>query len=546
MTQTDVLIIGGGLAGITAAWEIIRHSSLRVEVLCRGGGASPYIHGFCLPLGEGDSESLLYRDTLESGCGLSRTNLVRRLCRGSLELPRYFRELGLEIDADEKGYRLTTSLGSSAPRIATIRNAAGPALLHALREKLEVCSRYREHRSRQALSLVKSGERVTGAYCYDKESDSFHTVSAGIVILATGGFGRLFPESTNSPDIGGDGCAMAYLAGAKLTDMEFIQFEPSAAVWPRLLVGRSVSTTMFYEGAVLRNRDGERFMLQYGQTENVADGAGACAGGLHDGPIRWGGECVPKDVLSKRIALELRRGKGSPHGGVWFDATGVPQEKWGGVYRPYLDRYLACGIDLRREWVEIAPAAHTTCGGVLIDESCHTGVPGLLACGEVTGGLHGANRLGGNAGLETIVFGRTAGETAVREWPGDIAVREWDGAAPGDISEQGIPNPPSRLDVESMRRQLQKELQECMNVFRTGTRLEKGIQAMDRMLGQFPEGRKSYCEHRLYNDLITARMAMRAALERKESVGCHCREDAGDTGNADTMEDAKCCHEKPL
>ena len=208
------------------------------------------------------------------------------------------------------------------------------------------------------------------------------------MILATGGFGRLFPESTNSADIGGDGCAMASLAGCGLTDMEFIQFEPSAAVWPPELSGKSIITTMFYEGAVLRGGDGKRFM----------------------------DERVSKDVQSKAIAEQILKGNTTPHGGVWFDATAVPDHLWDTVYKPYLDRYLKYGIDMRKEPVEIAPAAHTTCGGVIVDENCRTGVPGLIACGEVTGGLHGANRLGGNAGLETMVFGRVAGKTAMEEF----------------------------------------------------------------------------------------------------------------------------------
>ena len=489
--QTDILIIGGGLTGIAAAYEIIKNSDLRVDLLQCGGGASPYIHGFCLPVGEDDSEELFYEDSMASGYQQSRASLVRRLCHESLNLPEYFRELGLEVDRNANGYQLIKSLGSSVPRIAGIQNDTGPAMMSRLRKKLHASDRYCEHSNFRALELVKQNDRIAGAYCYDKENDCFCTFGAKLVILATGGFGKLFPESTNSADIGGDGCAMAYHAGGKMTDLEFIQFEPSAAVWPEALIGRSIITTMFYEGAVLRGKNGERFMLRY-----TPDG-----------------ECVSKDLLAKCIADEIRQNGGSPHGGVWFDATGVRNELWDGVYKPYLNRYLAHGIDLRNEPVEIAPAAHTTCGGILIDENCRTGIPGLIACGEVTGGLHGANRLGGNAGLETMVFGRIAGQTAIT----DCGEKEYN-------CEVTVPN--HHADVSEMRYALQQLLRNYMGVIRTESEMKADICEIDKLITQLGEYRGSYEKHRLYNDLLTSRLTLTSCLERKESIGCHYRADS--------------------
>ena len=486
--QTDILIIGGGLTGISAAYEIVKNSDLEVTLLQWGGGASPYIHGFCLPVGEGDSEELFYTDSMASGYQQSREALVKRLCKESLNLLDYFAELGLSVDANEKGYQLIKSLGSSVARIAGIHNNTGPAMLSTLRKRLNATGHYREHRNFRALELVKEGDRVTGAYCYDKDTDSFCTIGAKLVILATGGFGKLFPESTNSADIGGDGCAMAYLAGAKMTDMEFIQFEPSAAVWPPELVGKSIITTMFYEGAVLRGGNGQRFM----------------------------DECVPKDAQAKAICNEIRKGNATPHGGVWFDATAVPQELWEGVYKPYRNRYLTYGIDMCCEPVEIAPAAHTTCGGALIDENCRTGINGLLACGEVTGGLHGANRLGGNAGLETMVFGRIAGQTALKDFDPS--------AKPAAGTE--MPNQAADEDVADMRHALQFLLRKNLGVIRNEKLLKGGVEKIDTLLLFLGDHKGCFEKHRLYNDLITARIAMLSALERKQSVGCHVREDS--------------------
>ena len=485
--KTDILIIGGGLSGICAAYEIIKNSNHQVDLLQWGGGASPYIHGFCLPMGEDDSEELFFRDSMASGYGQSRETLVRRLCRESLTLPRYFEELGQKIDEENGKPRLIKSLGSTAARIAGIGNNTGPVMLSTLRKRMMESGTYREHKNFRALALVKKDGRVAGVRCYDKDSDTFRTISTGVVILATGGFGRLFPVSTNSKDIGGDGCAMAYLAGGKMTDMEFIQFEPSAAVWPPELVGKSIITTMFYEGAVLRGGDGRRFM----------------------------DECVPKDAQAKAISREILKGNATPHGGVWFDATKVPAAMWEGIYKPYRNRYLAQGIDMMREPVEIAPAAHTTCGGVLIDENCRTGIQGLLACGEVTGGLHGANRLGGNAGLETMVFGRIAGQTALTEC-----------VAPAELEEDIRPNRPADVDAGAMAQELQQILNRDLGVIRREAELREGLACVDDLLNRLGDHENSYEKHRLYNDLLTARMALLSALTRKNSIGCHVREDA--------------------
>ena len=484
--KTDILILGGGLTGICAAYEIIKNSDRSVDLFQWGSGASAYIHGFCLPVGEDDSEELFFADSMASGYGQCRESLVRRLCRESIKLPDYFQEMGLQIDEEAGNPRLIKSLGSSVARIAGIGNNTGPVMLSTLRKKLAASGRYREHKNYRALELIKKDGRVVGARCYDRDTDSFRTISAGLVILATGGFGRLFPESTNSSDIGGDGCAMAYLAGGRMTDMEFIQFEPSAAVWPKELAGKSIITTMFYEGAVLRGGDGKRFME----------------------------ECVPKDAQAKAISRQIRQGNATPHGGVWFDATAVPTAMWEGIYKPYRNRYLAHGIDMCKEPVEIAPAAHTTCGGVLIDENCRTGVPGLLACGEVTGGLHGANRLGGNAGLETMVFGRIAGQTALSEY------------TPTEELEENIcPNRSSDVDTEALRQTLQELLRRDLGVIRKEAELREGIAQTDELLVQLGAHENAYDKHRLYNDLLTARIALTGALYRKGSVGCHVRED---------------------
>lgn len=495
--KTDILILGGGLSALVAADTILRQSDCCVTLLQEGAGASPYIHGFCMPVGQGDSVALFEEDTLRSGYWQNDPLLVRRLCEGALPLLDYFRELGLDLDRKGEAYSLVQSLGSSVPRIACIQNSTGPAMLRSVRERLKRSGRFRELTQHRAMELVKQDGRVVGVRCCDAMRREWYTISAGAIILASGGFGRLFPESTNSPDMGGDGCAMALLAGAELVDMEFIQFEPSVAVWPPQVAGKGIVTTMFYDGAVLRGTDGRRFMLEHGNT----------------------GEQVGKDVQARCIYRESREHGATPHGGVWFDATRVPEEKWQGIYRPYLERYLSCGIDLRKEPVEVAPAAHTTCGGVRIDENCRTGLPGLIACGEVTGGVHGANRLGGNAGLETMVFGRIAGLAAIA-----------DCTEPAVLPENRVADSGTDANVSALRQRMGRALRNGLNVVRNAQSLEQGSRELEALLEEASAHRDCARMHRLYNDLLTAYAAFRSATLRRESVGCHCRSDSRPEG----------------
>lgn len=494
--KTDVLIIGGGLTGIAAAHEIVKNTALQVDLIHCGGGASPYIHAFCIPVGEGDSKELFFEDTMASGYGQSDPRLARALCENSEALMPWFAELGLKLDEKDGKYSLLHSLGSSVPRIAGIENNSGPAMLRTLRREMKENPQYREHGKQRALELLKENDRIIGARCFDLEKRCFYNAYAKVVILASGGFCRLFPESTNSQDIGGDGCAMAFAAGARLTDMEFVQFEPSAAVWPPQVAGKGIVTTMFYEGAVLRGADGRRFMLEHSEK----------------------GECVPKDVQSRLIFKEIRDHGATPHGGVWFDATAVPEEKWQGPYLPYLNRYLACGIDLRKEPVEIAPATHTSCGGVWINDHCETGIPGLIACGEVAGGLHGANRLGGNAGLETMVFGRIAGQQAAKLDPSVVLP---------DATES-IPDGQADVDLEAMNETLRQILRKYLNVVRDGSNLPEAEVLLEKLDSGLGEYRHCYGKFRLHNDILTARLLLKAAMARKTSVGCHVWEAEGE------------------
>jgi len=496
--NTDVLVIGGGLSGLTAAYEAAIVHKTRVVLLKNGSGASPFVHGFNVPLDPRDSAECFFEDTIRSGYHQNDPKLAKKLCSEASALPPFLHGLGIEFDRANGAYKLIRPLGATYPRVASVGNATGGAIMQKLRLALEASENCEMIGHVRALGLLTEDGSVCGARCRDVRTGKPMYFGAKAVVLATGGFCGIFPFSSNTSDIGGDGIAMAYEAGATLRDLEFIQFEPTVSVFPETVRGKGVISTLFYSGAVLRNRDGERFMLDYGEEA----------------------ECVDKDVLSRHIYEEMEAGRGSGHGGVYFDATGVDADLLETTYPLYLERYLDCGIDIRKEPIEIAPAPHTSIGGVAIDETCATNVAGLFACGEVVGGIHGANRIGGSAGLETLVFGRTAGESAAA-----YAAERGD-VQNGIAKAEETPQADDPAPLEELRRTLQTSLESSMNVIRDGERLHAAAELLNGALMRLDARRGSLERDRLHNDLLTGYLAVLSAQERTNSIGCHIRMDA--------------------
>lgn len=498
--QTDCLILGGGLAGWMAARETAA-AGLKTMLLHDGMGASPWVHGFNVPVYPEDSADIFLQDTLASGQGLSDPALARALCQDAAEVFDEIRAMGLSFNREKDGsYQALRPLGASWPRVVSIGNETGAAILTRLKEMLK--GSVTELPATRALKLLKDGSRVCGTLAYDAAGKRWLNLRANAVVLACGGYCGIYPVSTNKRDSGGDGVAMAYEAGAELCDMEFIQFEPSAAVWPRELVGTSVITTLLFEGAVLRNRDGERFMLRYGPE----------------------GDRVSKDVMSRRIVAEIARGKGTEHGGIYMDITGVDPARLASGYQMYVQRYRNVGIDITKEWIELAPAPHTALGGVRVDAQGHSTVQGLFACGEVMGGLHGANRIGGNAGLETLVFGRRAGRAAAAFARSAGPCNAEPESAP-QLAEESCSS-----KIAALRRGMREALWDGVNAVRDAQGLQKainvfsdGLEAVSALRGV--DAQESFELLRLKNDMIAAHLTALSALTRADSLGCHARSD---------------------
>ena len=390
--MTDVLVIGGGLAGWRAAQAATR-AGCAVTLVANGVGNSPEIHALNCPVLPDDSVERYVEDTLRSGKGTNDRALVEALCRGAVALKDEF-----PFDRNPDGsYHTIRPLGSTVPRCVSIDHAIGAVALRRICAELNGKVAVVEGRVMALERIadgVGEGADATDVYGVNivasapSPTQRNQAVDSGVasapsptlfaraVVIATGGWCGKYEFSTNPAYLRGDGIALAQALGAAVRDMDAVQYEPTVRVTgPRR--GVPVITTLLFKGATLRNERGEEFL-----------------GDLH----------LNKDEMSKAILAEMARTNAS---GVWYDLTSVAEVD-----------LRDCKMDPAERRIFVAPAPHTSLGGVVIDSSCRVldaagaPIPGLFAAGEVTGGLHGVNRLGGNAGTETLVFGRIAGTSA--------------------------------------------------------------------------------------------------------------------------------------
>ncbi len=375
MKPVDLLIVGGGLAGLNAA-AAAAAAGCSFVVADAGGGASSEIMGFSAPVNPGDSPELFYEDTLRAGGGKSDPALVRLLADRAIPEFRRLEALGIAFDRTPEGhYDMVNALGSTVPRVVHAGTSTGKQAIELLKQPVL--------RTR-VVKLLLSGGRIAGALFEDGE-----TIAAKAVILAGGGFAGLWSFSSWGKALRGDALLLALEAGADFTGLGEVQFEPTVTVHPEKWAGFPVITTVLSEGARLRNRHGDSLLAP--------------------------GEAVPrKRELAERIFAEIRRGNALPHGGLWYDFSGVDEELFRTKYPGYYRKFQALAPRFNDLGFEVKPGAHTTLGGIRIDTACATRIPGLFAAGEAVGGIHGRDRLGGNAGLEVFVFGRIAGASAAR------------------------------------------------------------------------------------------------------------------------------------
>ncbi|HJJ69473.1 MAG TPA: fumarate reductase subunit A, partial [Methanocorpusculum sp.] len=388
-----VLVIGSGGAGIRAAVEAEKYGSVVLiskTITGKGGCTVMAEGGYNAVLSDNDAVSVHFEDTIKGGAYLNDEALAETLAS---EAPARIRDLfnwGAVFDLSPENTIAQRPFGGQRfPRTCYAGDHTGHEMVMTLLERLRG-SNVEIRDETTALELLKDGDKVIGAVTVDRNGE-LGVITADAVILATGGAGQLYNVTTNSTAGTGDGYALGFRAGAKLIDMEQVQFHPTGAVYPADSRGRLITEAVRGEGGILKNALGERFMEKYD-------------------PARM--ELSTRDVVARAIATEILEGRGTASGGVYLDVTHLKSEQIETRLPVMLHQFLQFGVDIRTQPMEVAPTAHHFMGGLAITKDAETTIPHLFAAGEVTGGVHGANRLGGNALADTQVFGRRAGISA--------------------------------------------------------------------------------------------------------------------------------------
>jgi succinate dehydrogenase / fumarate reductase, flavoprotein subunit len=561
--EYDVIVIGAGGAGLRAAIEA-REQGLRTAIVCKSlfGKAHTVMAegGIAASMGnanERDNWEVHFRDTMRGGKFLNNPRMAELHAK---EAPQRVWELetyGALFDRTPDGRISQRNFGGHEyPRLAHVGDRTGLELIRTLQQKIvslqqedhretgDYESRLRVFAELTVTDIMKDASgAVSGAFAYWRESGRFVLLQAPAVVLATGGIGKSFKVTSNSWEYTGDGHALALRTGANLVNMEFVQFHPTGMVWPPSVKGILVTESVRGDGGVLRNSEGKRFMFdyvpdvfrgQYADTEEEADGWYKDPENNKRPP-----ELLPRDEVARAINSEVKEGRGSPHGGVFLDvSTRLPAEE---ITRrlPSMHHQFKelADVDITAEPMEVGPTCHYVMGGVEVDaDTAATSVPGLFAAGEVAGGMHGSNRLGGNSLSDLLVFGRRAGLGAAEYVEGLGGSRPTVDQAQVEAA-QAVALAPFREAAEnpySLHQELQQKMNDLVGIIRREEEVREALHVLDNLderaksVGVQGDRRFNPGWHLaldLRNMLAVCRCIALSALERTESRGGHTRED---------------------
>lgn len=552
--EHDVLVIGAGGAGLRAAIEASA-AGCRTALVCKSllGKAHTVMAegGMAAAMGnvdDRDNWKVHFADTMRGGQYLNNWRMAELHAK---EAPSRVGELeawGAVFDRTKDGRILQRNFGGHRyPRLAHVGDRTGLEMIrtlqdHGIHQGIDVYMEMTIH------TLLKDGDRVVGAFGYDRERGRFRVWKSRAVVLATGGIGRAFKITSNSWEYTGDGHALAYDAGAELMDMEFVQFHPTGMVWPPSVRGILVTEGVRGEGGRLLNKDGKRFMFddvpELYKNQVARDAEEGWRYVLGDKSANRPPELLTRDHVARCINREVKAGRGSPHGGVFLDIAWIKEKlpnaaehirkKLPSMYHQFIT---LAGVDITTTPMEVGPTTHYVMGGVRVDgDTQMSTVPGLFAAGEVAAGLHGANRLGGNSLSDLVVFGKLAGEHAAKfaraHAQGTIDQGQVEAASRRAL--EGFDRAGSGENAYGVQRDLQETMQDLVGIVRTESEMTRALEAITTYKARAArvgvDGNREYnpgwhTAMDLPNLLVVSEAVARAALERRESRGAQFRDD---------------------